>query len=39
MYMSMYLCRDAKVPKKSGYSDFLSQLKIFPDFIFMTVMV
>ena len=31
--------RDAKVPEKSGFPDFSSQLKIFPDFLFMTVMV
>ena len=28
--------RDAKVAEKSGFPDFSSQLKIFPDFLFMT---
>ena len=28
-------CRDAQVPEKSGFPDFSSQLKFFPDFLFM----
>ena len=35
MHYNIYIS-DAKVPEKSGFSDFSSQLKSFPDFLFMT---